>query len=221
MFRTRLLLWPLKEIGRSKLGHCCRPVFVNWACDVVPKAPSLFAALETLGPWHTTVYPDLPQSKITCWIWILMFFSNIDRVGLLLHSILQAIPLTNIICSGPNQSWTDPESMWSYWFDRAPLGYDSYKYVGIRSHFGSAQPILNKKWWRDVAIALLVERLLVGRGFESRRGLSSELSFALPKIVVPAGSGQTISSESKSGVSRWLWSWGCTLNKKLVKVSRT
>ena len=41
-----------------------------------------------------------------------------------------------------------------------------------------------------------------GRGFESRRGLSSELSFALPKIVVPAGSGQTISSESKSGVSR-------------------
>ncbi len=78
---------------------------------------------------------------------------------------------TNIICSGPNQSWTNPEriprarhagakmertlnqSYWlvrplfsygSYWFVRPPFGYGSYTYILIRSHFGSAEPILNQ-----------------------------------------------------------------------------
>ena len=66
---------------------------------------------------------------------------------------------TNIICSGTNQSWTNPEpwlnggwtNLTDWFYHRSvmvltdSLGYGSHTYVRIRSHFGSAEPILNQK----------------------------------------------------------------------------
>ena len=40
-----------------------------------------------------------------------------------------------------NQFWTNLMT----WFVRPPFGYGSHTYVRIRSHFGSAEPILNQK----------------------------------------------------------------------------
>ena len=70
---------------------------------------------------------------------------------------------TNIICSGPSQSWTNPEpwlngsctnladsfSHRSVMVFTGSFGHHSVMvhimYVRIRSHFGSAEPILNQK----------------------------------------------------------------------------
>ncbi len=45
------------------------------------------------------------------------------------------------ICSGMNQFWTNLMA----WSIRPPFRYGSHTYVHIRSHFGSAEPILNQK----------------------------------------------------------------------------
>ena len=69
-------------------------------------------------------------------------------------------------------------------------------------------------WWIKTFFSLIEERQLVERQTCNSKVVGSSLggsyhqSLVLPsqKQWSPAGSGQTIGSESKSGVSKWLWS---------------